>query len=109
MGEAMLMEEEYRLQLRLEQAKEVVRRLERVSADSCWAHQSSGVRGSLWRTIERLEKARLGKASFRPDDLIYLENLLNEAHAMLVAAAREIPAPQANNHPSGQETPPREG
>lgn len=103
------MEEEYRLKLRLEQAREVVRRLERISADSCWAHQSSGVRGSLWRAIERLEKARLGKAAFRPDDLTHLESLLDEAHTMLVAAAREIPDPQENIHPSGQATLPHEG
>ncbi|WP_041454660.1 hypothetical protein [Anaerolinea thermophila] len=99
------MDKEYWLELRLEQAREVVRRLERISADSYWAHQSSGVRGSLWRIIERLEKVRLGKAAFRPDDLSRLESLLDEAHAMLVAAGREIPDPEAKNHPSGQATP----
>lgn len=41
------MDKEYWLEIRLEQAREVVRRLERISADSCWAHQSSGVRGSF--------------------------------------------------------------
>jgi len=30
----------------------LVARLERLSADSFWAHQASGVRGSLLRTIE---------------------------------------------------------
>ena len=30
----------------------VVARLERLSADSYWAHQASGVRGSLLRIIE---------------------------------------------------------
>ena len=37
----------------------LVARLERLSADSFWAHQASGVRGSLLRTIEngRLESS----------------------------------------------------
>jgi len=37
----------------------LVARLERLSADSYWAHQASGVRGSLLRTIEneRLESS----------------------------------------------------
>jgi len=37
----------------------LVARLERLSADSYWAHQASGVRGSLLRLIENdsLEKA----------------------------------------------------
>jgi hypothetical protein len=30
-------------------------RLERVQADSCWAHQASGVRGSLLRAVETME------------------------------------------------------
>ena len=30
-------------------------RLERISADSYWAHQASGVRGSLMRALEALE------------------------------------------------------
>jgi hypothetical protein len=32
--------------------KMLVTRLERLSADSYWAHQASGVRGSLLRVIE---------------------------------------------------------
>lgn len=30
-------------------------RLERISADSCWAHRASEARGSLLRVLERLE------------------------------------------------------
>ena len=30
-------------------------RLERISADSYWAHQASGVRGSLMRALDALE------------------------------------------------------
>ena len=31
-------------------------RLERISADSVWAHRASGVRGSLLRMLDKLEK-----------------------------------------------------
>lgn len=30
-------------------------RLERISADSVWAHRASGVRGALLRTLEQLQ------------------------------------------------------
>ncbi|MBI5944637.1 MAG: hypothetical protein HY864_09725 [Chloroflexi bacterium] len=33
-------------------------RLERISADSVWAHRASGVRGALLRLLEKLENDR---------------------------------------------------
>lgn len=33
-------------------------RLERISADSYWAHRASGVRGALLRVLEKLENGR---------------------------------------------------
>jgi len=33
-------------------------RLERISADSVWAHRASGVRGALLRVLEKLENGR---------------------------------------------------
>jgi hypothetical protein len=33
-------------------------RLERISADSVWAHRASGVRGALLRLLEKLERGR---------------------------------------------------
>jgi hypothetical protein len=33
-------------------------RLERISADSVWAHRASGVRGALLRMLEKLENGR---------------------------------------------------
>jgi len=33
-------------------------RLERISADSVWAHRASGVRGSLLRMMDKVEKGR---------------------------------------------------
>jgi len=43
-------EETFRL-LRL-----LLARLERISADSYWAHQAGGVRGSLLRIMEKIEQ-----------------------------------------------------
>jgi hypothetical protein len=31
-------------------------RIERISADSCWAHRASGLRGALLRVVENMEK-----------------------------------------------------
>ena len=38
-------------------------RLERISADSVWAHRASGVRGSLLKMVEKLERNRPVKRS----------------------------------------------
>jgi len=34
----------------------LIERLERISADSVWAHRASGVRGSLLRMLEEIEQ-----------------------------------------------------
>jgi hypothetical protein len=40
-------------------------RLERISADSIWAHRASGVRGSLLRTLDQLQNGdQLDSKSF---------------------------------------------
>ena len=81
----------YFLDWKLKHAREVVQRLERISADSCWAHQSSGVRGTLWRSIDRLERSQRGKARFDENDLAELNERIDLAFVMLINAAREIP------------------
>ena len=35
----------------------LIARLERISADSFWAHRASGVKGSLLRLLEKSEKS----------------------------------------------------
>ena len=42
----------------LELIRLLLARLERISADSYWAHRASGVRGSLLRALEKLEAGR---------------------------------------------------
>jgi len=62
--------------------------LERLSADSAWAHRASGLRGSLWRALTVPPERR--------DDDYYarLAPLVEKAFWMLEQAAREIPDPR---------------
>lgn len=63
--------------------------LERLSADSAWAHRASGLRGSLWRALT-VPLAR------RDDDYYTsLAPLVDRAFWLLEQAAREIPDPRA--------------
>jgi len=64
----------------------LVSRLERLSADSYWAHQASGVRGSLLRLIERYER----QSHLSEQELRHLENALQLGYRLLSLAAKEI-------------------
>jgi hypothetical protein len=68
-------------------ALRVAAMLERLSADSIWAHRASGVRGSLLETLDRIED---GQASNK--DVSELERLVTEGFDILEKAAREIHA-----------------
>lgn len=63
----------------------LVSRLERLSADSYWAHQASGVRGSLLRLIERYEQAM----RLTDEDLCALDRSLAMGYRLLTLAAKE--------------------
>ena len=79
--------------VRLEQARMIVQRLERLSADSAWAHVSSGYRGSFLRLIDRLESLPdIEQAS--PEDLRSLDLLIDKGFDLLAKAAREIGDPE---------------
>jgi len=69
-------------------------RLERISADSVWAHRASGIRGSLFKALEKLENGEtipkskleaLTSAGFQ-----ILAKTMNETHARKVSK-KEIP------------------
>ena len=75
----------------LDQARELVYKLERISADSTWAHLSSGYRGSLWRAIDRLERALADGISPTSQELKRLDLLMQRGYELLHRAAREIP------------------
>ena len=57
-------------------------RLEKISADSVWAHRASGVRGSLIRILEKIEN----ETSFSKPDL---KRLMELGFAILQKAAEE--------------------
>ena len=74
----------------LEQAHLVIYRLERISADSVWAHRSSGHRGALLRWVEDFENRDPSQtADGSAVDLIMLENLIQIAYDILEKAALE--------------------
>jgi hypothetical protein len=82
-----------RVAIRLDQARMIVQRLERLSADSTWAHTASGHRGSLLKIIDRLESVPNLEAI--PGSDVELLDLLNaKGFDLLARAAREIGDPE---------------
>lgn len=71
-----------------EQAKLVVQRLERISADSIWARRSSGHRGALLRWIEKLEKTE-EEVELLPEEKMQLKSLVDAGFRLLERAAQE--------------------
>lgn len=65
-------------------ARTLVYRLERLSADSSWAHQASGIRGSLLKSIDRVE------LNAYQADLERLDQLIHQGFHILENAAREL-------------------
>jgi hypothetical protein len=60
----------------------LLERLERISADSVWAHQASGVRGSLLKMVQQLEN---NPQAEHPD----MMRLVSYGFQILEKAARE--------------------
>ncbi|MGW8250452.1 MAG: hypothetical protein ACWGO1_07400 [Anaerolineales bacterium] len=61
----------------------LVDRLERLSADSYWSHQASGVRGALLRSLERVSRPPKNQ-----DGIIQLKSLVKYGYTILEKAAR---------------------
>ncbi len=77
----------------LEQAETLVSRLERLSADSIWAHRVSGYRGALLRSIEKVKGDGSGGQLVemeKPAELQYLAGLLEQGYILLEKAARDL-------------------
>jgi hypothetical protein len=76
-----------------EQAWLLISRLERLSADSVWAHRSSGLRGAMLRLLEHLEQpqpAGAEPASGLNQDRERLRSLTETGYDMLERAAKEL-------------------
>lgn len=68
--------------------KRLAERLEHLSADSIYAHRASGLRGSLLRSMERIEVGeRLDQ-----EEQTKLEELMKDGFQILELAAKEIGA-----------------
>jgi hypothetical protein len=72
----------------LELARRLVDRLEHLSADSTYAHRASGLRGSLLRTIERIEVGE----RMSSQEKAQLEELTSYGFEIIELAAKEIGA-----------------
>jgi len=66
--------------------KRVTERLEHLSADSMYAHQASGIRGSLLRYQARFEAGE----QLSQEQLAILDQLLDEGFRILELAGKEI-------------------
>ena len=78
------------LETRVDLARMIVQRLERLSADSAWAHISSGYRGSLIKWLDRYEREG---AATSTEQRQLLEFLIDKGLELLANAARELGDP----------------
>lgn len=78
------------LEIRVELARMITQRLERLSADSAWAHIASGYRGSLIKWLDRYEREGDGTPA---EQCQLLEFLIDKGLELLANAARELGDP----------------
>jgi hypothetical protein len=74
---------------RLARARLLIQRLERLSADSIWAHKASGVRATLDKLLARMDEG------IDPDRL---DTLVQLGFDLLSKAAETIPPEDSGNH-----------
>lgn len=74
----------------------IVKRLERLSADSAWARISNGYRGSMLKLLDRLDKVDAGipAVAASAEDYQLLVFLIDKGLELLARAAREIGDPE---------------
>jgi hypothetical protein len=75
--------------LQLVRARILIQRLERLSADSVWAHKASGVRASLDKLIAGMEII-----NDDPELVDMLDSLIQGGFEILNKAAQSIPSPE---------------
>ena len=79
--------------VRLEQARMVAKRIERLSADSGWARIASGYRGGLLKAIDEIESSA-DPESAGEAGAARLDFLIDTGFDLLAKAAREIGDPE---------------
>ncbi len=75
---------------RIDLTRLLLARLERISADSFWAHRASGIRGALLRVVEQVEAGADADAS-------YVNYLIECGFDILDKTAREKIRNRINN------------
>jgi len=75
-------------ELRLALVQRLIARLERLSADSVWAHRASGLRGSLLRYVEHIETG----TKLKKEEMDQFEHMVELGFAILEQAAKEMGA-----------------
>jgi hypothetical protein len=73
------------LSVKITQAKILLQRLEKISADSRWSHQASGIRASLAKTLASIT------TQSEPAQVEKLDLLMGQGYQILEKVAREIP------------------
>lgn len=80
------------VRVRLDQARMIVQRLERLSADSSWARIASGYRGSMLKIIDQLDHTP-DLENAPEEDVRLLDFVIDKGFELLTRAAREIGDP----------------
>lgn len=82
-------------QLILSQARVAIDLLERLSADSQWAHRGSGYRGALLRLTDSVRELGLGGYDHQQEQVLLdrLQNLIDASFDLLEKAAMELIGP----------------
>jgi len=98
------------LDKRIDLARLLVFRLERLSVDSYWAHRASGVRGSLLRSLDQFESSQeLDQQDYIIQEMEHLDQLIKIGFEILENAAKEIRPPAEdtlNRREISNQTPP---
>jgi hypothetical protein len=76
----------------IREAWNLVSQLERLSADSYWAHKASGIRGSLLKCLDQVESQE--NQVDKSESFHKLHKLSGLAFEVIVKAARSIQAPE---------------
>jgi hypothetical protein len=87
----------------LETSRRIIAMLERLSADSQWAHRASGLRGGLLKALIEAETLPIDEPEPPDQELIIRLELLNQAgYDILNHAAHEIRTPELQEFLRGQ-------
>lgn len=80
------------LEHQISDARILIARLERLSADSYWAHQASGLRGALLRALVACEDRHVKSVDqdIEMAQASQLNRLMDRSFKILVHAAREM-------------------